>query len=118
MQDWIRQFLGPLLPVAIMGLGIGALYLALERAEKDINKGKRSPFPHEFLRGPGHSLYQRIENLLVDFMGWENYDTRIEPVQKIDLARGETLVIDREVLDDIRRVFRTGAWKMRTDDPR
>ncbi|MCB0257352.1 MAG: NERD domain-containing protein [Anaerolineae bacterium] len=53
-----------------MGLGIGALYLALERAEKDINKGKRSPFPHEFLRGPGHSLYQRIENLRVDFMGW------------------------------------------------
>ncbi|MEZ5313204.1 MAG: DUF1028 domain-containing protein [Thermoanaerobaculia bacterium] len=59
-----------------------------------------------------------LQKTLTDFMGWENYDTRIEPVQKIDLARGETLVIDREVLDDIRRVFRTGAWKMRTDDPR
>jgi hypothetical protein len=51
-------------------------------------------------------------------MGWENYDTRIEPVQKVDLAKGETLVLDREVLEDIRQVFRSGAWKPRLPDPR
>jgi uncharacterized Ntn-hydrolase superfamily protein len=59
-----------------------------------------------------------FQKTLTDFMGWENYDTRIEPVQKVDLAKGEPLVIDREVLDDIRRVFRSGAWKMRLPDPR
>jgi hypothetical protein len=59
-----------------------------------------------------------FQKTLVDFLGWENYDTRIEPVQKVDLAKGETLVLDREVLDDIRRVFASGAWKLRTPDPR
>ena len=59
-----------------------------------------------------------FQKTLTDFMGWENYDTRIEPVQKVDLAKGEPLVIDREVLDDIRRVFRSGAWKPRLADPR
>ena len=32
-------------------------------------------------------------------------------VQKVDLAKGEPLKIDREVLADIREVFRTGRWK-------
>jgi uncharacterized Ntn-hydrolase superfamily protein len=59
-----------------------------------------------------------FQKTLVDFMGWENYDTRIEPVQKVDLAQGEALVIDREVLDDIRRVYAAKAWKPRTADPR
>ena len=59
-----------------------------------------------------------FQKTLTDFMGWENYDTRIEPVQKVDLAKGEALVIDREVLEDIRRVYAAKAWKPRTADPR
>ena len=59
-----------------------------------------------------------FQKTLTDFMGWENYDTRIEAVQKVDLDKGEKLVIDREVLDDIRKVFHSGAWKPRTADPR
>ena len=38
-------------------------------------------------------------------MGWENYDLRVDEVQRVDLAAGETLQIDREVLADIRDVF-------------
>jgi len=52
-----------------------------------------------------------LQQILVDFMGWENYDTRIAPVAAVDLAAGERLVIDREVLEDIRRVFRERRWK-------
>ena len=59
----------------------------------------------------------RFQKVLVDFMGWENYDLRIAPVQAVDLAGGETLVIDREVLEDIRAVFRSGRWKLRGPDP-
>ena len=29
-----------------------------------------APFPRDFLRGAGHSLYEQIENLRVDFIGW------------------------------------------------
>jgi uncharacterized Ntn-hydrolase superfamily protein len=54
-----------------------------------------------------------FQGLLVDFMGWENYDVRIAAVQSVDLAKGETLRLDREVLDDIRKVFREGRWKPR-----
>jgi len=54
-----------------------------------------------------------FQKLLVDFMGWENYDVRIAPVQAVDLAKGERLVIDREVLEDIRTVFASGRWKLR-----
>lgn len=54
-----------------------------------------------------------FQSILVDFMGWENYDVRIAPVQNVDLAKGETLRIDREVLEDIRKVFREGRWKPR-----
>jgi len=57
-----------------------------------------------------------LQRILVDFLGWENYDTRIAPVAAVDLAAGGTLVIDREVLDDIRRVFREGLWKPRTPE--
>lgn len=52
-----------------------------------------------------------FQSLLVDYMGWENYDLRIAPVQDVDLAAGETLMFDREVLDDIRSVFNEGRWK-------
>jgi uncharacterized Ntn-hydrolase superfamily protein len=51
-----------------------------------------------------------FQKILVDFMGWENYDLRVAPVRDVDLAAGETLKIDREVLDDIRSVFREGRW--------
>jgi uncharacterized Ntn-hydrolase superfamily protein len=67
-----------------------------------------------FYNGPVNgrvdTLFQRI---LIDFMGWENYDMRIEEVQRVNLARGDTLKIDREVLEDIRRVFREGRWRPR-----
>lgn len=56
---------------------------------------------------------QRLQQTLVDYLGWENYDVRIAPVAAVDLAAGEPLVIDREVLDDIRRVFREGRYKPR-----
>jgi len=54
-----------------------------------------------------------FQKTLVDFMGWENYDTRIEPVEKVDLTKGGLLVIDREVLEDIRAVFAEKRWKPR-----
>jgi len=59
----------------------------------------------------------RFQKTLVDFMGWENYDTRITPVAAVDLAAGESLVLDREVLDDIRTVFAARRWKPRGPDP-
>lgn len=52
-----------------------------------------------------------FQQTLVDFMGWENYDLRIDEVSRVDLAAGETLRIDREVLDDIRKVFREGLYR-------
>jgi len=65
-----------------------------------------------FDEGPADGVVDaRFQKLLIDYMGWENYDIRVENVQKIDLAKGETLQIDREVLADIREVFRTGRWK-------
>ncbi len=60
----------------------------------------------------------RFQKVLIDFMGWENYDLRIAPVQAVDLAQGETLTIDREVLEDIRAVFGAGRWQPRGPDPR
>ena len=65
-----------------------------------------------FDRGPADGVVDaRFQKLLVDYMGGENYDIRVENVQKIDLSKGEQLMIDREVLADIREVFRTGRWK-------
>jgi uncharacterized Ntn-hydrolase superfamily protein len=67
-----------------------------------------------FWRGPLDGTVDRaFQQTLVDFMGWENYDTRIEPVEKVDLTKGGPLVIDREVLDDIRAVFAEKRWKPR-----
>lgn len=65
-----------------------------------------------FDKGPATGLVDaRFQKLLIDYMGWENYDIRVENVQRVDLAKGESLKIDREVLEDIREVFRTGRWK-------
>ena len=65
-----------------------------------------------FHAGPADGVVDaRFQKLLVDYMGWENYDIRVAEVQKVDLAKGEPLKIDREVLADIREVFRTGRWK-------
>ncbi len=67
-----------------------------------------------FYDGPADGVVDAgFQKILVDFMGWENYDVRIPPVQSVDLAKGETLKIDREVLDDIRQVFKAGRWKPR-----
>ena len=66
----------------------------------------------DFDRGPANGVIDaRFQKLLIDYMGWENYDIRVENVQRIDLAKGEKLLIDHEVLEDIREVFRTGRWK-------
>ena len=59
----------------------------------------------------------RFQKTLVDFMGWENYDVRVPEVESVDLGRGETLRIDREVLADIRAVFRSGRWRPRLPPP-
>ncbi len=56
---------------------------------------------------------EEFQKILIDFMGWENYDVRIPPVASVNLAAGDTLKIDREVLEDIRRVFKEGRWKSR-----
>jgi uncharacterized Ntn-hydrolase superfamily protein len=55
----------------------------------------------------------RFQRTLIDYLGWENYDLRIAPVEAVDLGRGEPLVLDSEVLEDIRRVYREGRWKPR-----
>ena len=52
-----------------------------------------------------------FQSILTDYMGWENYDLRIDEVADVDLAAGETLKIDREVLDDIRAVFAEGRYR-------
>ncbi len=59
-------------------------------------------FSHHAADGVVDADFQRT---LVDYMGWENYDLRVDEVQTVDLAAGETLRIDREVLADIRDVF-------------
>lgn len=67
-----------------------------------------------FYDGPIDGIVDRdFQTTLVDFMGWENYDTRIPPVQEVALAAGDTLKIDREVLDHIRAVFEEGNWRPR-----
>ncbi|MEM8600106.1 MAG: DUF1028 domain-containing protein [Bacteroidota bacterium] len=53
----------------------------------------------------------QFQQILVDYMGWENYDLRIDEVQAADVAAGERLLIDREVLADIRAVFSEGRYK-------
>ena len=64
-----------------------------------------------FYGGPMDGIVDmEFQQLLVDFMGWENYDLRIAPVQGVDLSAGESLMIDIEVLEDIRHVFREGLW--------
>lgn len=54
---------------------------------------------------------EEFQKLLVSFMGWENYDLRISNVEKINLSAGEKLMIDKEVLADIKMVFEKGLWK-------
>lgn len=67
-----------------------------------------------FYEGPVTGVVDTtFQQILVDYMGWENYDVRIAPVQQTDVRAGETLYIDREVLEDIRKVFREGRWKPR-----
>jgi uncharacterized Ntn-hydrolase superfamily protein len=67
-----------------------------------------------FYDGPADGVVDAdFQQTLVDFMGWENYDLRIDEVQRVDLAAGETLMIDREVLEDIRAVYRERRWRPR-----
>lgn len=70
MEGLIGSFISPWVPIGMMMLSIGIIFLLLQRAEGKLQSGKRSPFPQEFLRGPGHSLYVKIEDLRLDFMGW------------------------------------------------
>jgi hypothetical protein len=67
-----------------------------------------------FYDGPVDGVVDpEFQQILVDYMGWENYDLRIPPVQDVDVAGGATLYFDTEVLEDIRSVFREGRWKPR-----
>jgi uncharacterized Ntn-hydrolase superfamily protein len=67
-----------------------------------------------FYAGPADGRVDaEFQRILVDFMGWENYDLRIAQVQEVDLAAGGALRIDREVLADIRAVFEAGRWRGR-----
>ena len=59
-----------------------------------------------------------FQKMLVSYMGWENYDLRIAAVEAIDVAGGEMLMIDSEVLEDIRSVFEKGLWKPKVKRPR
>jgi len=54
---------------------------------------------------------EAFQKMLVHYMGWENYDLRIKNIREVNLAAGETLEIDKEVLEDIRYVFKEGLWK-------
>ena len=65
-----------------------------------------------FYSGPIDGVVDaEFQRLLTDYMGWENYDLRIDEVADVDLAAGETLRIDREVLADIRAVFSEGRYR-------
>ena len=65
-----------------------------------------------FYEGPEDGeVDAEFQRILTDYMGWENYDLRIDEVAGVDLAAGEPLRIDREVLADIRAVFREGRYK-------
>ncbi len=59
------------------------------------------------INGVVDTTFQRI---LIDFMGWENYDMRIPAVEAVDLTAGDTLKIDRVMLEHIRKVYREGHW--------
>lgn len=71
-------------------------------------------FSHHAADGVVDADFQRT---LVSFMGWENYDLRVDEVQRVNLAAGETLQIDREVLADIRDVFEHGRFRPGPLDP-
>ena len=65
-----------------------------------------------FYDGPADGVVDaEFQKLLTDYMGWENYDLRIDEVANVDLTAGETLRIDREVLADIREVFAEGRYR-------
>ncbi len=65
-------------------------------------------FSHHAADGAVDADFQRT---LARYMGWENYDLRVDEVERVNLAAGETLQIDREVLADIRDVFQNGRFK-------
>ena len=66
----------------------------------------------DFYDGPVDGVVDaEFQKILSDYMGWENYDLRIDEVTDVDLAAGETLMIDREVLEDIREVFAEGRYR-------
>jgi len=58
-------------------------------------------------------INNEFQKILIDFMGWENYDMRIINVKEINLDKNEILNIDKEVLEDIRKVFKSNMWKMK-----
>ena len=66
----------------------------------------------DFYDGPADGeVDAEFQSILTDYMGWENYDLRIDEVADVDVEAGETLRIDREVLEDIRAVFREGRYR-------
>ncbi len=64
-----------------------------------------------FYDGPVNGVVDAtFQRILIDFMGWENYDMRIPAVEAVNLAAGDTLKIDRVMLEHIRQVYREGRW--------
>jgi len=69
-----------------------------------------------FYNGPADGIVdEEFQKILIDFMGWENYDMRISEIEKVVLKNNEPLLIDIEVLEDIRKVFKNGLWKLKTN---
>jgi uncharacterized Ntn-hydrolase superfamily protein len=69
-----------------------------------------------FYDGPINGVVDiTFQRILIDFMGWENYDMRIPAVETVNLAAGDTLKIDRVMLEHIRQVYREGRWTPRRD---
>ncbi len=67
-----------------------------------------------FYDGPADGIVDaEFQQILIDYMGWENYDLRIAPVENVDVAGGKTLRIDSEVLADMRSVYKENRWKPR-----
>jgi hypothetical protein len=65
-MDWMRIFLvaGPM----FLGLAVALGVLTLARAAR--LRGRRSPLTQGLLRGPGHALRERLDDIHLDLMGW------------------------------------------------
>lgn len=65
-MDWLRIFLvaGPV----FLGLAVAVGVLSLARASR--LRGRRSPLTQGLLRGPGHALREKLDDIYADLMAW------------------------------------------------